>query len=83
MGYKQTYLKHFGYGEQERVPCERCGDEAVDIHHINPKGMGGSKLKDNIENLMALCRVCHTMAHDEHTKDELQSIHDEKLNTVN
>ena len=80
MPYKQKYLKHFGYGEQEYVFCERCKDEAVDIHHIHPKGMGGSKLMDNIENLMALCRVCHNMAHSEHIKkDELQTLHDRFL----
>lgn len=32
---------------------------ADDIHHINSRGMGGSKDKDNIENLMALTREEH------------------------
>jgi len=27
---------------------EVCGDTAKDIHHIVSRGMGGSKLKDNI-----------------------------------
>ena len=39
------------------VKC--VGKEAVDIHHIEPRQAGGSKLKDTIENLMALCRKCH------------------------
>ena len=78
--YKKVYLKYFGYGEQDYIPCEVCGFEAVDVHHIYPKGMGGSKTKDNIENLMGLCRTCHTEAHDEQiSKEELQRIHNTHL----
>jgi len=57
--YTKTYLNHFGYGEQDFIPCEICKARAVDIHHIEARGMGGSKKSDNIENLMALCRKCH------------------------
>jgi hypothetical protein len=31
----------------------------VDLHHIQARGMGGSKHRDGIENIMALCRPCH------------------------
>lgn len=55
----QIYLNEFNYDEGDFIPCEVCGRKAVDIHHIDARGMGGSKLKDYIENLMALCRVCH------------------------
>lgn len=48
-----------GYDITDFIPCEICGKKAVDIHHISSRGMGGSKEKDTIENLMALCRVCH------------------------
>ena len=55
-------MKHFAYYEQDFIPCEVCGSRAVDIHHINARGMGGvSKNRlDVIENLQALCRYCHT-----------------------
>ena len=44
--------------------CFMCGSwNATDIHHISPKGMGGSKCKDLIENLTALCRMCHDRCH--------------------
>jgi len=48
----------------EDIQCEVCGKEAgssfiMDIHHIDNRGAGGSKTKDYIENLMALCRSCH------------------------
>lgn len=59
----KTYLNYFGYGEQDCILCERCGKKAVDIHHIEPKGIGGSKTKNYIENLIALCRECHIYAH--------------------
>ena len=46
------------------IPCELCGAKGVDIHHIDCRGMGGSKEKDTIENLMALCRKCHILRGD-------------------
>ena len=57
--YIKIYCDYFGYDISSYISCEICGDPAVDIHHIECKGMGGSKLKDFIENLMALCRKCH------------------------
>ena len=45
------------------IYCEICGAVAVDIHHIDPKGMGGSKIKDIPENLIAVCRKHHLQAH--------------------
>lgn len=57
--HKKIYLKTLKYDEADFIACEVCGAPAVDIHHINAKGMGGSKLRDNIENLIALCRPCH------------------------
>ena len=59
----KIYLEHHDYTGFEFIPCEKCGGTAVDIHHKTPKGMGGNKDADNIENLEALCRACHTKAH--------------------
>lgn len=59
--YKETYLDYFGYGEQDFIPCEACGKIAVDVHHISGRGKG----KDEINNLMALCRKHHNMAHND------------------
>ena len=47
---------------QDFIPCTTCGSRAVDIHHISPRKMGGSKTKDFIQNLAALCRQCHDKA---------------------
>lgn len=52
-------MDFFNFTIADFVPCEMCGSTAVDIHHIDARGMGGSKEKDNIDNLMALCRECH------------------------
>lgn len=59
----RVYLEAAGLREGDYVECESCGAEAVDVHHIENRGMGGSKTKDTPENLMALCRTCHDMAH--------------------
>lgn len=57
--YKEVYIEYFGYSKEDWIACEVCESEAVDIHHIQARGMGGSKHRDVIENLMALCRDCH------------------------
>ena len=62
------------------IPCEVCDSKAVDIHHIEARGMGGSKEADTIENLMALCRNCHIIYGDvKHHKEWLKHIHERKL----
>jgi len=61
--YLKTYLDYFGYIPGDFIPSEYSGKKAVDIHHISAKGMGGSKTKDNIENLIALTRDEHDRAH--------------------
>ena len=61
--HTKVYMDFFDYGEQDFVMCEMCQqDRAIDIHHLNPRAMGGSKSKDYIENLMGLCRDCHNKA---------------------
>ena len=57
--HTKNYLSYFGYDLNDFVCCEICGAKAVDIHHIEARGMGGSKLSDEIKNIMALCRLCH------------------------
>jgi len=78
--YTKTYLSYFGYALDDFIPCEVCGNRAVDIHHIDCKGMGGSKLKDNIENIMALCREHHIKYGDKKQYiDFLKNIHNQRL----
>jgi len=75
-----VYLDHFGYDKSDFIPCEVCGAQAVDIHHIEARGMGGSKHADVIENLMALCRKHHEMYGDrKQWKEWLQKLHDLKM----
>lgn len=57
-----VYLESRGLSETDFIGCEVCGVVASDIHHIQPRGMGGSKLRDTPDNLIALCRPCHTEA---------------------
>ena len=56
-----VYLSYFGYGDQDFVPSEACGNQATEIHHLINRGMGGVKNNrlDVIENLQAICRSCH------------------------
>lgn len=73
-------MKYFGYVLDDFIPCEVCGARAVDIHHINNRGAGGAKNKDNIENLMAVCRPCHLKYGDvPGMVNWLQQIHNRKI----
>ena len=75
-----TYLNHFGYDISDFIPCEVCGKKAIDIHHVECRGMGGSKEADAIDNLMALCREDHIKFGDKKQyKDFLKEKHEEKL----
>lgn len=61
--HTRVYLKEMGYGEQDFKLCELClKAEAVDVHHIEPRGMGGSKELDEEGNLIGVCRGCHSLA---------------------
>ena len=57
--HTKIYMDFFGYSESDFIPSELSGQRAVDIHHIERRGMGGSKSKDDINNLMALTREEH------------------------
>ena len=75
-----TYFNHFGYDISDFIPCEVCGKTAVDIHHIEARGIGGSKDADSIDNLMALCREDHLKYGDKKQyKEWLKNIHQERL----
>lgn len=48
-------------------PCEWCGKTMViptgmEVHHIYQRGMGGNPSCDVEENLIILCRDCHSKA---------------------
>lgn len=82
--HTKVYLDYFGFTEQDWIGCEVCGKWAVDIHHLEPRGMGGSKTKDTPENLMALCRACHIEAEAKRlSKNYLQSIHNSYISALN
>ena len=68
--HTKIYMKYFGYGEQDFIECEVCRRKCIDIHHIKYKSQGG---KDEINNLIGLCRECHEEAHDgELTESDLK-----------
>jgi 5-methylcytosine-specific restriction endonuclease McrA len=78
--YTKTYLNYFGYDVSDFIPCEVCNAKSVDIHHIQARSIAKSKEND-ITNLMALCRKCHTEKGDKKQfREFLQNIHNKKLN---
>jgi 5-methylcytosine-specific restriction endonuclease McrA len=79
--HTKVYLKAMGLSPVEFISCEVCGRRANSVHHIRPRGMGGSKLLDVIENLMALCQECHYEADFgvNLPEDRLKEIHKQKM----
>jgi hypothetical protein len=62
--------------EDMYIRCEWCNGSAVDVHHLDPRGRGSSKLKDYLENLVGLCRKCHLKAEARQIdREELKKIH--------
>jgi len=65
--YIKNYAEYFDLGEQDNPYCEyhwifkRYMVVAVDVHHIRYRSQGG---KDDIYNLIGLCRECHNLVHD-------------------
>jgi hypothetical protein len=81
--HTKIYFDYFGYDVTDFIPCEICEKKAIDINHIKPRGMGGSKKADNIENLMAVCRECHIEYGDKKQHiDFLTQIHKDKCNLL-
>jgi len=79
--HTKIYIESMGYSKADWMPCEICNQTAVDVNHIEPRGMGGSKTKDYPENLVGLCRRCHQQFENkEIPKNLLQQIHNKKLN---
>jgi 5-methylcytosine-specific restriction endonuclease McrA len=74
--HTKIYTEFFGYGMDSWMPCEICGSGAVDVHHIDARGMGGRDSADEIENLMGVCRQCHIEYGDKKQhKDMLREVH--------
>ena len=75
--HTKVYMKHFGYGEQDFIPCENCASRCADVHHLVFRSHGGT---DVIDNLMGLCRRCHDRAHeDPYFNEYLKTVHAKKL----
>lgn len=55
--YLDYMLKKFNH-EPHELSCEVCGKPISDIHHILGKGKY-PELKNEITNLIGLCRECH------------------------
>ena len=75
--HTKVYFDYFGYGEDDIILCEVCLRKATDLHHIKYKSRGGT---NDIGNIIALCRKCHDLAHNEKlTEDYLQQLHNTYL----
>jgi hypothetical protein len=76
--HTKIYMAAFGYSVDDFMPCEICENRAVDIHHIECRGMGGNPKedKDHIQNIMAVCRKCHEEYGDvPELREKLKEIH--------
>jgi len=79
--HTRIYYKYFDYGMDDVILCEVCGSPAVDIHHLDGRY---KKDSNNIEKLIALCRLHHDDAHaNKLTKEQLLTIHERTIKLHN
>ena len=77
----KIYMDYHRYDISDWIGCEACNTTAVDIHHIIGRGMGAGKnsQKNQIENLIALCRRCHIKAEtDKNFNTQLKELNKKK-----
>ena len=76
--HTKLYLKIFGYDIHDYISCEipTCNKRGIDVHHIECRGMGGTKKNEDITNLMCLCRQHHIEFGDKKQhKEMLKKVH--------
>ena len=81
--YVKIYMDFHDYVLDDVILCEHCSKVAVDIHHIDARGLGGDSRghKNQIENLIALCRSCHIKAEtDKQFNNQLRELNKYKHN---
>lgn len=56
--YKYTISKELREQvlERDNNKCQACRKEGLEVHHIQPKRLGG---KDELKNLLTVCHLCH------------------------
>ena len=81
--YKKLFSRYWSVSSDDTLLCWNCNQAvAVDIHHIEPKGMGGvqNNRLNRIDNLFAVCRKCHNLAHkDKLINEKFKKILQEKI----
>lgn len=73
--YTKVYFDYFSFDLCDFIPCEICGAQSNDIHHIHARSQR-KDLENDIINIMAVCRMCHVEYGDKKQFIEhLQTIH--------
>lgn len=61
-GKDYTALRYKAWLREDRA-CGRCKRSLefseMELHHLQSRGLGGSKRSDVLENVLALCNPCH------------------------
>lgn len=65
--HTKMFMNYWDISTADVTPCFACEGEygvIVDVHHLENRGSGGDPqgLKDRPDNLIGLCRRCHTLA---------------------
>ena len=64
--------------ERDNFLCQVCAKQAIELHHI----LYGSNKEDVKENLISLCRGCHTLAHQTKNKNLIGYLKDYHLKYI-
>lgn len=64
MDYKKVWMRDRGIRNMEDSCCEvvGCYRYVDEVHHIEPRGMGGTRKPPDPKKLIGLCRTHHEQA---------------------
>lgn len=81
----RAYVKERSNYSCEMPSCDNIGflksdgKRYIEVHHVNPLAEGG---EDSIKNTVALCPTCHRKIHYAKNKDELRTVLQDYLNSL-
>jgi 5-methylcytosine-specific restriction endonuclease McrA len=81
--HTKVVMEFYGYDISDFIPCFICGKQATEIHHIVPKSRIFGEKRDNIYNLIPICRSDHDKYSAKKYVSFLQRLVKEKIDKIN
>ena len=81
--HTKVVMEFYGYDISDFIPCFICGKQATEIHHIIPRSRVFGEKRDDIYNLIPICRLDHDKYSAKKYVSFLQGLVKEKIDKIN